>query len=55
MHTKKTETKEPESILYEIDDGPLTDEQIFLIRQQNLHLANAKWTRSIFDDKEEEK
>lgn len=52
MHTKKTEPKDSKSTPYELDDGPLTDEQIFLIRQQNLHLSNAKWTRSIFDDKE---
>lgn len=39
---------------YELDDGPLTDEQINLIRSMNSHLQHLKMGRSLFDMTEEE-
>lgn len=39
---------------YELDDGPLTDEQMDAIRKLCPQLENAKWTRSLFDMTEEE-
>lgn len=39
---------------YELDDGPLTDEQMDAIRKLYPQLKNAKWTRSLFDMTEEE-
>lgn len=34
---------------YELDDGPLTDEQIELIRKASAVNPNAKWSRSLFE------
>jgi hypothetical protein len=34
---------------YEIDDGPLTAEQIALIRKLNPENPKAKWSKSLFE------
>jgi len=34
---------------YELDDGPLTNEQIELIRKASPVNPNAKWSKSLFE------